>query len=35
MMFSTDLHPEDLVDPAFQRRIPYKIRLLSPTRAGL
>lgn len=33
LMFSTNLRPEDLVDPAFQRRIPYKIRLLSPTRA--
>jgi predicted ATPase with chaperone activity len=32
LIFSTNLRPEDLVDPAFQRRIPYKIRLLSPTR---
>jgi predicted ATPase with chaperone activity len=31
LMFSTNLRPEDLVDDAFQRRIPYKIRLHSPT----
>ena len=30
LMFSTNLRPEDLVDDAFQRRIPYKIRLYSP-----
>ena len=32
LMFSTNLQPGDLVDPAFLRRIPYKIRLFSPTR---
>jgi len=32
LIFSTNLHPGDLVDPAFLRRIPYKIRLYAPTR---
>lgn len=32
LIFSTNLQPGDLVDPAFLRRIPYKIRLFSPTR---
>jgi hypothetical protein len=32
LVFSTNLQPSDLVDPAFLRRIPYKIKLFSPTR---
>ena len=28
-----DLDPSDLMDPAFLRRIPYKIKLFSPTRS--
>ena len=32
LMFSTNLQPGDLVDPAFLRRIQYKIRLYGPTR---
>src|SRR5947207_4164744 len=31
LVFSTNLHPNDLMDPAFMRRIPYKIKLFSPT----
>jgi SpoVK/Ycf46/Vps4 family AAA+-type ATPase len=30
LMFSTNLHPADLVDEAFLRRIPYKVNLPSP-----
>jgi SpoVK/Ycf46/Vps4 family AAA+-type ATPase len=30
-MFSTNLEPEDLMDPAFLRRLPYKIEVGSPT----
>jgi hypothetical protein len=33
VIFSTNLNPSDLMDPAFLRRIPYKIKLFSPTRA--
>jgi len=33
VIFSTNLKPSDLMDPAFLRRIPYKIKLFSPTRA--
>jgi len=33
LMFSTNLEPRDLMDPAFLRRIPYKIKLFEPTRA--
>jgi hypothetical protein len=32
LIFSTNLQPEDLMDPAFLRRIRYKVRLHSPTR---
>ncbi len=31
VVFSTNLQPADLMDPAFLRRIPYKIELLGPT----
>ena len=31
LIFSTNLQPADLMDPAFLRRIPYKIKLLAPT----
>ena len=31
VMFSTNLDPEDLMDPAFLRRLPYKIEIGSPT----
>jgi energy-coupling factor transporter ATP-binding protein EcfA2 len=33
LIFSTNLDPADLMDPAFLRRIPYKIKLYSPTEA--
>jgi hypothetical protein len=33
LIFSTNLAPADLMDPAFLRRIPYKIKLFSPTPA--
>ena len=33
LIFSTNLEPHDLVDEAFLRRIPYKIRALDPTEA--
>jgi len=33
VIFSTNLDPSDLMDPAFLRRIPYKIEMLGPTRA--
>ncbi len=32
VVFSTNLSPEDLMDPAFLRRIPYKVGILLPTR---
>jgi predicted ATPase with chaperone activity len=32
LVFSTNLAPSDLMDPAFLRRIPYKIKLFAPTR---
>jgi hypothetical protein len=32
LVFSTNLQPSDLMDPAFLRRIPYKIKLSAPTR---
>ena len=32
LIFSTNLQPEDLMDPAFLRRIRYKVKLHSPTR---
>jgi energy-coupling factor transporter ATP-binding protein EcfA2 len=31
LVFSTNLDPADLMDPAFLRRIPYKIKLYAPT----
>jgi len=31
VIFSTNLEPRDLMDPAFLRRIPYKIEMLGPT----
>jgi predicted ATPase with chaperone activity len=31
VIFSTNLAPEDLMDPAFLRRIPYKIEIGTPT----
>lgn len=31
VIFSTNLAPSDLMDPAFLRRIPYKIKLYSPS----
>ena len=30
-MFSTNLEPEDLMDPAFLRRLPYKIEIGVPS----
>ncbi len=30
-MFSTNLEPEDLMDPAFLRRLPYKIEVGAPS----
>ena len=32
VVFSTNLHPSDLMDPAFLRRIPYKIELSGPNK---
>jgi predicted ATPase with chaperone activity len=32
LVFSTNLQPSDLMDPAFLRRISYKIKLFSPNR---
>jgi len=32
VIFSTNLEPEDLMDPAFLRRIPYKIEIPGPSR---
>lgn len=31
LIFSTNIEPRDLIDPAFLRRIPYKIELGAPT----
>ena len=31
LIFATNLDPGDLIDPAFLRRIPYKIELIAPT----
>jgi hypothetical protein len=31
VIFSTNLDPEDLMDPAFLRRLPYKIEVGSPS----
>ena len=30
VIFSTNLHPSDLIDPAFQRRIAYKLETVAP-----
>ena len=30
VIFSTNLHPNDLMDPAFQRRIAYKLETVEP-----
>ncbi|HZD24621.1 MAG TPA: ATPase, partial [Alphaproteobacteria bacterium] len=30
VIFSTNLHPNDLIDPAFQRRIAYKLETVAP-----
>ena len=32
VIFSTNLEPEELMDPAFLRRLPYKIEVGAPTR---
>lgn len=32
LIFSTNLEPEDLMDPAFLRRLPYKLEVGAPTR---
>lgn len=32
LVFSTNLEPEDLMDPAFLRRLPYKIEVGAPSR---
>src|SRR6185312_15398456 len=32
VVFSTNLSPKDLMDPAFLRRIPYKLEVAGPTR---
>ena len=34
LIFSTNLHPEDLMDPAFLRRLPYKFEIGAPDRAS-
>lgn len=34
-IFSTNLSPEDLMDPAFLRRLPYKIHVAAPDEAAL
>jgi hypothetical protein len=34
LIFSTNLHPSDLMDPAYLRRIPYKVKVLGPDRQG-
>ena len=31
LVFSTNLQPSELMDPAFMRRIPYKIKLFAPS----
>jgi len=33
IIFSTNLHPKDLMDPAFLRRIPYKLETMEPSEA--
>ena len=34
VVFSTNLDPEDLMDPAFLRRLPYKLEVAAPTEAA-
>lgn len=34
LIFSTNLHPSDLMDPAYLRRIPYKIKVFGPDCEG-
>lgn len=34
LIFSTNLHPEDLMDPAFLRRLPYKFEIGAPDPAS-
>jgi len=34
VLFSTNLEPEDLMDPAFLRRLPYKLEIGGPTEAA-
>ena len=31
VIFATNLHPNDLIDPAFQRRLDYKLETVEPT----
>jgi hypothetical protein len=33
VIFSTNMHPDDLMDPAFQRRIGYKLETVAPPEA--
>lgn len=33
VIFSTNMHPDDLMDPAFQRRISYKLETVEPPEA--
>jgi hypothetical protein len=33
LIFSTNIEPQDIMDPALLRRIPYKMKLYAPTRA--
>ena len=33
LIFSTNMEPSDIMDPALLRRIPYKMKLYAPTRA--
>ena len=33
VMFSTNLRPSDLMDPAFQRRLAYKLKTVAPSEA--
>jgi predicted ATPase with chaperone activity len=33
LIFSTNIEPQDIMDPALLRRIPYKIKLYAPTEA--
>ena len=35
VIFSTNLEPSDLMDPAFLRRIPYKLEIKAPIARGI